>query len=87
MNSFDLWLRKQVLKLEHEICTNGVLEGDSAPTRDELLELRRLTVIHRFLYGNLQQMETRHQTSVASLDKARTREVELREDLSQTASR
>lgn len=54
MNSFDLWLRRQVLKLEHEISTNPTYESNSTPTRDELMELRRLTVIHRFLNSNLQ---------------------------------
>jgi len=59
MNSFDMWLRKKVLKLEHEIRTNPVFDRNSVPTREELLELRRLTVIHRFLNGNLQQLESR----------------------------
>jgi hypothetical protein len=87
MNSFDLWLRRQVLKLEHEISTNPVFDGDLVPTRDELMELRRLTVIHRFLNGNLQQLESRNQPAPGPLRKARTDETDLREALSTSASR
>lgn len=86
MNSFDMWLRKQVLKLEHEISTNPVFDGELAPTRDELMELRRLTVIHRFLNGNLQQLDSKYRTP-AALDRQRTREIELREAFSTSASR
>lgn len=87
MNAFDLWLRRQVLKLEHEISTNPVFEGDSVPTRDELMELRRLTVIHRFLNGNLQQLENRNRKHSNVLDKQRTNEIDLREALSTSVSR
>jgi hypothetical protein len=82
MNSFDMWLRKQVLRLEHEIRTNPVFDGDSVPTRDELIELRRLTVIHRFLNGNLQQIESRDSSGATSPDRARTREIALRRAIS-----
>ena len=87
MNAFDLWLRRQVLKLEHEISTNPVFDGDSVPTRDELMELRRLTVIHRFLNGNLQQAENRNRKPANVLDKQRTNEIDLREALSTSVSR
>jgi len=86
MTSFDLWLRRQVRKLEHEISTSPVFDGDLTPTRDELMELRRLTVIHRFLTGNMQKMEP-SSVSATPLDKARTNEIDLREVLSTTASR
>jgi len=86
MTSFDLWLRRQVLKLEHEISTSPVFDGELTPTRDELMELRRLTVIHRFLTGNLQKLET-SKPSVNPLDKARTNEIDLREALSTSVSR
>jgi hypothetical protein len=87
MNSFDLWLRRQVLKLEHEISNNPVFEGEIIPTKDELMELRRLTVIHRFLNGNLQQLERGYRTGRDPLDKARTNEIDLRDALSTSASR
>lgn len=87
MNSFDLWLRRQVLKLEHEISNNPVFEGEIVPTKDELMELRRLTVIHRFLNGSLQQLERGYRTGRDSLDKARTNEIDLRDALSTSASR
>lgn len=82
MNSFDMWLRKQVLRLEHEIRTNPVFEGDSVPTREELIELRRLTVIHRFLNGNLQQVESRNSSGTSTPDGDRMREIALRRAIS-----
>ena len=87
MNSFDLWLRRQVLKLEHGISNNPVFDGDLVPTKDELMELRRLTVIHRFLNGNLQQLENSYRPVPRSVDPRRTNEVDLRDAFSTSASR
>ena len=87
MNSFDLWLRRQVLKLEHEISNSPVFDGEIVPTKDELMELRRLTVIHRFLNGNLQQLERVYRPTAGSLDRARTNEIDIREAFSTSASR
>jgi len=83
MNSFDLWLRRQVLKLEHEITNNPVFEGEIVPTKDELMELRRLTVIHRFLNGSLQQLERGYRAE----SRSRTNEIDLRDALSTSALR
>ena len=47
--SFEKWLRQQVERLENEIRTHPVFESAETPTPEELMELRRLAVVHRFL--------------------------------------
>ncbi len=80
MQHFSEWLRKQVNDLAQEISLSPVFDCDTEPSRDELMELRRLAVIHRFLCGNLEELEARTTgTSVNPLDRIRNREASFRE--------
>lgn len=54
--SFDVWLRKQVERLESEIRTHTVFESPEIPTPEQLTELRRLAVVHRFLTQQLEKL-------------------------------
>ena len=81
-SNFNGWLEQQVVRLENEITTHYVFDTNSTPTSDELTELRRLVVIHRFLSNKLQEFESRKEFRASdSLDRIPTREVELREAL------
>lgn len=56
-NSFDAWLRQQVEKLECQIRTHTVFESAETPTHEEMMELRRLATIHRFLANQLERLQ------------------------------
>lgn len=51
------WLQKQVGRLEREIRLSAVFESETPATREEIEQLVRLTVIHRFLEQQLQRLE------------------------------
>jgi hypothetical protein len=54
--SFDVWLRQQVDRLENEIRNHPVFESAETPTQEELAKLRRLAVVHRFLAQQLERL-------------------------------
>lgn len=81
-SKFNWWLERQVQRLEHEISTHHVFETESTPSSDELMELRRLSVIHRFLTSKLtEDFSYQEPRASDSLDRIRTQEVELQEAL------
>jgi hypothetical protein len=55
-NSFDSWLRQKVERLESEIRTHPVFESADTPTPEQMMELRRLAAIHRFLTQQLEKL-------------------------------
>ena len=78
--TFKQWLREQVDNLTQEISLSPVFDTNTEPSRDELMELRRLAVIHRFLSGNLEELEARtSDMSVNPLDRIRTGAIEYHE--------
>jgi hypothetical protein len=46
---FRNWLEEQVERLQEEIARHRVFLGEHVATRDDLVELRRLLTIYRFL--------------------------------------
>lgn len=56
------WLKKQVARLRDEIRSSDVFESDKLPTHEELMELKRLVVIHRFLEQELRRREPQVET-------------------------
>lgn len=73
---FQTWLRQQVARLEDEIRASNLFDTDMTPSREELMELRRLAVVHRFLE---QQLATLPQSRAERpLDRRSTRELDVR---------
>ena len=62
--SFRHWLELQVASLEQQIKSNNVFDAESKPTHEELMKLRRLAVIHRFLERQLREIESRGEPAI-----------------------
>ena len=52
------WLRKQVARLEEELRGSAIFESTTAPSRDELKELRSKVVVHTYMKQQLLQRDT-----------------------------
>lgn len=77
---FHSWLTQQVARLEDEIRASEVFDTDSVPTREELMELRRLAVVHRYLATQLAKLPPPR--AERPLDRSRTRELDIRQFVS-----
>ncbi len=64
------WLRKAVTELENEIAGSSIFESAFPPSIDEIRELTRRIVIHRFLQQELDRRDAEAETS-CSVDTAR----------------
>jgi hypothetical protein len=53
---FHAWLTQQVERLENEIRSSDVFDSEVVPTSEQLMELRRLAVVHRYLAGQLAKL-------------------------------
>jgi len=73
---FHTWLRQQVARLEDEIRASNVFDTNAIPSREELMELRRLAVVHRFL--ELQLARLPQSRAERPLDRRKTREIDAR---------
>ena len=73
---FQMWLRQQVAQLENEIRSSNVFDTDDVPTREELKELRRLAVVHRYLVGQLAKMPSAMLDR--PIDRRRSRDLDIR---------
>lgn len=54
---FRKWLRREVTRLQEEIATHPVFLTDDPATRDDLMHLRKLVTIHRFLQQQLHETD------------------------------
>lgn len=55
VSTFTDWLEMRVNELAHRIASHPVFDSETPATRDELDELKRLCVIHRFLSQELER--------------------------------
>jgi len=56
--SYTDWLRKQVARLEAEIASHSVFDGENPATAGQLKELRSKVVIHTYLRQQLLRRDT-----------------------------
>jgi hypothetical protein len=77
-NSFDTWLRQQVARLENEIRTHPVFESAETPTPEELMELRRLAVVHRFLTQQIDKLAN-HPRVTRPRNRRESQELDIRQ--------
>jgi len=75
-----MWLRQQVARLENEIRASEVFDTDAVPTPEELMELRRLAVVHRYLVGQLARLPPPR--AGRPRDREKTRELDVRQYVS-----
>jgi len=73
---FRKWLKQQVERLESEIRTHPVFESETRPTTEELMELRRLAVVHRYLAVQLENLP--RERAARPLHPRNRREIDLR---------
>lgn len=57
------WLERQVTRLAKEIAASDVFESAEPASREQILELRRTIVIHRFLVQELARMAAASEAS------------------------
>ena len=60
------WLRKQVALLQTQIASSAIFESETPATRDEMQQLMKLVVIHRFLQQQLDNLVASSAASEAS---------------------
>ncbi len=77
---FHMWLRQQVERLEVEIRSSNVFETDEVPTSEQLMELRRLAAVHRYLVGQLEKQPPPR--TERPLDRRNTRKIDVRQFVS-----
>lgn len=78
---FRWWLKQQVERLESEIRTHPVFESEEKPTNEELMELRRLAVVHRYLATQLERLPIKSR-AVMPRNRGNRQEIDLREYVS-----
>lgn len=62
--SFTNWLTEQVEELEKEIRAKRIVERAEPPSPTEIVEIRRLVAVHRFLVQELARREERKNQEV-----------------------
>ena len=77
---FHAWLRQQVERLENEIRSSDVFDTDAVPTNEQLMELRRLAVVHRYLVTQMEKVSQQHQE--LPVRRRDTREIDVRQYVS-----
>jgi hypothetical protein len=77
---FHMWLRQQVERLEVEIRSSDVFDTEAVPTSEQLMELRRLAVVHRYLVGQIEKMPPPR--AERPLDRRNTQEIDVRQYVS-----